>query len=183
MKRSQSVFRKSLCIFLIGSSVLAFTGCSSADIAELKAIGETVVAETEAYINSQYDDDELIATQELMSIQNISEKTEGNRYSCEYKLIGVKTLWTIELKEAQELEMPYRLDVANGTAKLVLVYEDNSVVTLLERTNKAKPSSKDEMITLPLKAGINTLKVVAKDKAKLKIEIEATSGTYRLATE
>ncbi len=93
------------------------------------------------------------------------------------KLSGSGTIWAYESSSDFDLKVPYILSVKSGKAKIVLISPDNTVVNLVENTDKAT-MKETTSLTLPIKKGNNRIKLVGYKKADIDIELHIEKGTF-----
>ncbi len=141
---------------------LLVTGCSASKVYDNE---EMLIKDSDTYSKTMYS-------------QNSFQ--DGNEEKINIKcgsMEGMYTIWTCTTKEEEELSMTYDFQVTNGTAKLILIQSDDTVITLAEKssqetdTSSETPENNTETCTLPLKPGQNRIKIVCKDKAKFTIEL------------
>ncbi|MBQ8823336.1 MAG: hypothetical protein IJZ82_11890 [Lachnospiraceae bacterium] len=123
------------------------------------------------------------AKQEYDSAEKIAQ--EGDRYAKEMsvfnpieggysltvsKFDGRETLWTKNLKEAQDVEIDFLFSLSAGQAKLVHVDADGNVTTVLECSPE---TSAEELVTktVSLKSGKNRLKIVGYDCEEVELQM------------
>ncbi|MCW6060831.1 hypothetical protein LAV35_10680 [Clostridium sporogenes] len=75
------------------------------------------------------------------------------------------------------MKVPYILSVKSGKAKIVLISPANTVVNLVENTDKATMKGTTSL-TLPIKKGNNRIKLVGYKKADIDIELHIEKGTF-----
>ena len=74
--------------------------------------------------------------------------------------------------------MKYLLNVTSGKVKLVLISADNSVTTLIERSQKSELVDYATNV-LQIKKGLNTIKIVANDNASFEFNIKIPKGEFK----
>lgn len=98
-------------------------------------------------------------------------------YKGKLKLSGSGTIWTYESSSDINLKVPYLLSVKSGKAKIVLISPDNTIVNLVENTDKATMKGTTSL-TLPIKKGENRIKLVGYKKADINVELHIEKGTF-----
>lgn len=125
-----------------------------------------------------YDDNNKIANiYDSFSLDKSVEKIESGTYKGNLKLSGSMTIWTYDSSEDFDLQVPYTLSVKSGKAKIVLVSPDNTVVNLVENTDKSTVEGKTSL-TVPIKKGKNRIRVVGYKKADINLELQIDKGTF-----
>jgi hypothetical protein len=124
-----------------------------------------------------YEDDTKIAaeTDNYFQYKSISN-ADGSDYTSTIKhFSGMETIWRLNAPSDTILTGNCDLSVLTGNVKLVLITPDNKITTILEST---EDSSVQGLVTieLPVKKGLNRLKLVAKNKAELKMNLDLSEG-------
>lgn len=90
-----------------------------------------------------------------------------NQINLEFtKFYGTDTLWTIESKRKDELELSYNSEIIGGKFKAVLVSSNGEVLNLFEGRDEG-------IVVIDLDEGKYRLKIVGQDaKGKMQIDIE-----------
>ncbi|GKX65854.1 50S ribosomal protein L7ae [Inconstantimicrobium mannanitabidum] len=134
-------------------------------------------------MNKIYDDNSKIASAyDTFGLSHSKETIEPGIYKARFKLSGSGTIWTYESDSDIDLKVPYILSVKSGKAKIVLISPDNTVVTLVENTNKAT-MNETTSFTVPIKKGNNRIKIVGCEKADIDIELHIEQGTFKEINE
>ena len=124
-----------------------------------------------------YDNSKIAKVSDTFSLDESKEIIESGIYKGKLRLSGSGTIWAYESSTDIDLQVPYTLSVNSGKAKIVLITPDNTVVDLVENTDKANikgPTS----ITVPIKKGNNRIKVIGYKKADIDIELHIDKGTF-----
>lgn len=87
------------------------------------------------------------------------------------------TIWTYESEDDIEIEMTYLLKLKKGKAKLVLISPDGTLTNTIE-VNKDSVLEDYAVNKLSIKKGINRIKLVAADYAKIEFDIGIDYGTF-----
>ena len=125
-----------------------------------------------------YNDDSKIANDsDTFGLDESDETIEEGVYKGKLKFSGSITIWTYESNEDFELQVPYTLSVKSGKAKIVLISPDNTVNTLVENTNKSSVEG-EAILTVPIKKGVNRIKLVGYKKADIDVELNIEKGTF-----
>lgn len=130
-------------------------------------------------IDKVYNDNIKIASvSDTFGLDESKETIESGMYKGRLKLSGSGTIWTYESNSDIDLKVPYILSVKSGKAKIVLISSDNTVVSLVENTDKATMKGTTSL-TVPIKKGNNRIKVVGYEKADINIELHIEKGTFK----
>lgn len=128
--------------------------------------------------NKVYNDNSEISSEyDTFGLGESNETIESGRYKGKLILSGSATIWTYESSSDIDLKVPYSLSVNRGKAKIVLISPDNTVVDLIESTDKSAVEGATS-ITIPIKKGNNRIKVVGYKKADIDIELHIKEGTF-----
>lgn len=131
------------------------------------------------FMDRVYNDDSKIANEyDTFSLDESDETIEEGVYKGKFKLSGSGTIWTYESDEDFDLQAPYILSVKSGKAKIVLISPDNTVVTLVENTAKSTVEG-NTALTVPIKKGINRIKLVGYKKADIELELHIEKGEFK----
>ncbi|WP_454054640.1 50S ribosomal protein L7ae [Clostridium sp. Marseille-Q7071] len=131
------------------------------------------------FMDRVYNDDSKIANDsDTFELDKSDETIEEGVYKGKVKLSGSGTIWTYESDEDFDLQVPYILSVKSGKAKIVLISPDNTVVTLVENTAKSSVEG-NTTLTIPIKKGINRIKLVGYKKADIELELHIEKGTFK----
>ncbi|MBZ9607171.1 50S ribosomal protein L7ae [Clostridium estertheticum] len=85
-----------------------------------------------------YNDNSKIANvPDTFGLDQSKETIESGIYKGKLKLSGSGTIWAYESSTDFDLQVPYTLSVNSEKAKIVLISPDNTVVNLVENTDKA----------------------------------------------
>jgi hypothetical protein len=138
--------------------VMALSGCSASGM------------------NGIYTNNSKIASAGNSYNLNKKEQTiEEKQYTGQFELEGMCTLWRLDAEEDMEVEVSYLFSVTQGEAKLVLITPDGQVQDIV--VNEDKMVQEDvEVIQLALQKGENRIKVVARDKAKIALDMSVSEG-------
>ncbi|GAA0085303.1 lipoprotein [Clostridium sp. CTA-7] len=129
--------------------------------------------------NSIYDNNAKIAkSYDSFGLDDSKETIESGVYTGKLKLSGCGTIWRYESDSDFNLEAPCKLSVKSGKAKIVLISPDDTVTNLVEISNK-DTTDENTTLTLPIKKGINRIKIVGYDKADINIELNITKGDFQ----
>lgn len=131
------------------------------------------------FMDRVYNNDIKIANDsDTFGLDKSDETIEEGVYKGKVKLSGSGTIWTYESNEDFDLQVPYTLSVKSGKAKIVLISPDNTVVTLVENTAKSSVEG-NTTLTIPIKKGINRIKLVGYKKADIELELHIEKGTFK----
>ncbi|MFX0549194.1 50S ribosomal protein L7ae [Hathewaya histolytica] len=126
-----------------------------------------------------YNDNSKIASvYDTFGLDESKETIGSGIYKGTFKLSGSGTIWTYESGSDIDLKVPYALSVKSGKAKIVLISPDNTVINLVENTDKVTRNGTTSL-TIPIKKGNNRIKVVGYDKADIDIELHMEKGTLK----
>lgn len=120
----------------------------------------------------------LARDEETWSLDTSNQLIEKGQYEGEFILTGACAVWEYDSPSEFDLKVPYKLTVNKGKAKIVLITPDNEVVTLVENTDKATVSDNTNF-TLPIKKGLNRIKIAGNKKADIKLEMKIDKGTFK----
>lgn len=131
-------------------------------------------------INFIYNDDKKILSDINISELDVKEQSiKGEEFKAVInKIEGLDIIWTYEADKDMELDMKYLLNVTSGKVKLVLISADNSVTTLIERSQKSELVDYATNV-LQIKKGLNTIKIVANDNASFEFNIKIPKGEFK----
>jgi len=130
-------------------------------------------------MNKIYNDDSKIANvSDTFGLDESKETIESGIYKGKLKLSGSGTVWEYKSSTDFDLQVPYTLSVDSEKAKIVLISPDNTVVNLVENTDKATQNGATSL-TVPIKKGNNRIKVVGYEKADIDIELHIAKGTFK----
>lgn len=131
------------------------------------------------FMDRVYNDDSKIANDsDTLGLDESDETIEEGVYNGKLKLSGSGTIWTYESDEDFDLQVLYTLSVKSGKAKIALISPDNTVVTLVENTAKSSAEG-NTALTIPIKKGINRIKLVGYKKADIELELHIEKGTFK----
>lgn len=122
------------------------------------------------------DDTELAAESDNYFQYKSNSNTDGPDYTSTIEhFSGMETIWRFNAPSDTTLTGNCDLSVLTGNVKLVLITPDNEITTILEST---EDTSVQGLVTieLPVKKGLNRLKLVAKNKAELKMNLDLSEG-------
>jgi len=126
-----------------------------------------------------YNDNSKIASvSDTFGLDESKETIESGIYKGRLKLSGSGTIWNYESSSDIDLKVPYILSVKSGKAKIVLISPDNTVINLVENTDKSTMKG-TASLTVPIKKGNNRIKVVGYEKADIDIELHIEKGTFK----
>lgn len=125
-----------------------------------------------------YNDNSKIANEyDTFGLDKSDETIESGIYKGKLKLSGSGTIWAYESSSDINLKVPYLLSVKSGKAKIVLISPNNTVLNLVENTDKATMKGTTSL-TLPIKKGTNRIKLVGYKKADIDIKLHIEKGTF-----
>ncbi|WP_291580319.1 50S ribosomal protein L7ae [Clostridium sp. UBA6640] len=124
------------------------------------------------------DDDKIASDSNTFGVDESDETIEEGIYKGKLKLSGSGTIWIYESDEDFDLQVPYTLSVKSGKAKLVLISPNNTVATLVENTAKSSVEE-NTALTIPIKKGINRIKLVGYKKADIELELHIEKGEFK----
>ncbi len=126
-----------------------------------------------------YNDNSKIANvSDTFGLDQSKETIESGIYKGKLKLSGSGTIWAYKSNTDFDLQVPYALSVNSKKAKIVLISPDNTVVNLVENTDKVTIKGATSL-TVPIKKGNNRIKVVGYEKADIDIELHIAKGTFK----
>lgn len=132
------------------------------------------------YMTSIYNDNEKISSDTNSFNLDVKEQSiDGQKFKGVIeKIEGMDTIWTYEADKDTMLDITYLLNVSSGKSKLVLIYPDSSVTTIIETT---KDSEVVDYATNPLqiKKGLNRIKIVADENTSLEFNISIPNGEFK----
>lgn len=138
---------------------MIFSGCSSQSKDYLYSDSTKLASEADSYF--QY---------------KSSTHVDGPDYTCNIKRFsGMETIWRYEAPSDTTLSGACDFLVLKGDVKLVLITPDDEVITVLEQTEMST-SQGVTAIELPVKQGLNRLKLVAKNKAEVSMALDLSAG-------
>ncbi|EPY2273983.1 50S ribosomal protein L7ae [Clostridium sporogenes] len=156
---------------MISKKIIAFIAMTIMMISLLIGCSNTTM-------DKVYNDNNKIANvYDTFGLDKSDEIIESGIYKGKLKLSGSGTIWTYESSSDFDLKVPYILSVKSGKAKIVLISPDNTVVNLVENTDKATMKGTTSL-TLPIKKGNNRIKLVGYKKADIDIELHIKKGTF-----
>lgn len=129
-------------------------------------------------MSSIYNDEEKIASgTNSFSLNESEQKIEEQKFSGTVEFEGMQTIWTFDSEQDTEIDMNYLFKVSKGKAKLVLISPDETLTTLLETTKNS--DVKDYAVNhISVKKGLNRIKLVAANNAKIEFDININYGTF-----
>ncbi len=131
------------------------------------------------FMDRVYNDDSKIANDsDTFGLDESDETIKEGVYKGKFKLSGSGTIWTYESDEDFDLQVPYTLSVKSGKAKIVSISPDNTVVTRVENTAKSSVEG-NTTLTIPIKKGINRIKLVGYKKADIELELHIEKGEFK----
>lgn len=141
-------------------------------------MGTLLIGCADTSMNVLYNNNSEIAKDyNSFSLNRCEETVDKNVYKGKLKLTGHIIIWDYESDTDLDLEVPYKLLVKKGKAKIVLISPDNKVVTLIENTSKSS-NKENTSIKLPIKKGNNRIKLVGFDNADIQVELHIDRGTF-----
>lgn len=122
-----------------------------------------------------YDNDEKIISKVDSSFRKKSVGSNvGNKYDYKYEFTGIETIWTINSKGENTIELMTSINMDNDNYKLILVNSKDEILTLAE-------GNYDGKIDIPLSDGKNYIKVVSKgSKGEVSLELEETNSNIKI---
>ena len=119
----------------------------------------------------EYDDDDKISMGDRYATEmSVFNNIDGGYSYTASKFDGRRTLWTKQLKGAEDPEIHLKLSLSKGQAKVVCVDGDRNVTTLIE----CDPDNSTNGIvtkTVSLTKGQNELKIVGYDCEDVELTI------------
>lgn len=94
------------------------------------------------------------------------------------KMEGMDTVWTYNSDDDLDINVTYMFKVTNGKVKLVLIYPDDSIETIVE-TTKYSDVVDNKTSTLHLKKGTNRMKIVAAENTCFEFDINVPKGKLK----
>lgn len=131
---------------------------------------------------SVYDDETLLVeSHDIRKLEDTKEEFSTHEYHTTLKLEGSATVWTIDSKQQQKLNMEYELQVRSGKAKLILIQPDNHIVLLSEKENVEGTVSGSSIPadTVTLQTGISRIRLIGKDMAEINLRISSAQGEMK----
>ena len=120
---------------------------------------------------AEYDDDKKISQSDRYATEmSVFNNIDGGYSFTASKFNGRKTLWTKQLKGAEDPEIHLKLSLSKGQAKVVCVDGDRNVTTIVE----CDPDNSTNGIvtkTVSLTKGQNELKIVGYDCEDVELTI------------
>lgn len=151
-------------ILLFLAMLFVLTGCFTGainDMGEIYSNDEKISSDTNTY-NLNYIKNQTIDMQ---------------RFVGDIEFDGMDTIWKYNAEKDIEIDMSYLLTLSQGTAKLVLIQPDGTVVNITE-TTKDSDITELQVASLSLKEGENRIKLVAKNKARISFEFIIEMGDF-----
>lgn len=139
---------------------LVLTGCSSNRMSSIYNNEEKIVSETNSY-----------------NLNEADQSIEEQKLSGLVEFEGMDTIWTFDSEEDTKIDMTYMFKVTNGKAKLVLVSPDDTLTTLVETTKDSEVND-DTVNQISVKKGLNRIRLVAANNAKIEFDINIDYGTF-----
>lgn len=163
MKKNQLSKQLAGLVVLTVLSVGTLTGCNNYEINQWYNNESKIAKDTDRY-----------------AIDTSNRSAENGIYKGETTLTGTLTVWEYTAEADETLEVPYNFTVSKGNVKLVHISEDRTVTTILEKTEKGSDIAPKGTINIPLKKGLNRLKLVGQHAATHSIELNIQKGEFRL---
>lgn len=128
----------------------------------------------------EYNSDEKIARADhcVKSFSFVSERDNELSLSIG-KFNGWETIWSGQLREAQDITVEFSFSLSKGQAKIVHIDSDNKVTTVVERS-AGHSSDETTEITLPMQRGRNCLKLVGYDCEDIGLKLSFTPSKNEL---
>lgn len=147
-------------VSIVVIALVVLTGCSS------------------NYMSSIYNDEEkLVSETNSYNLNESDQKIEEQKFSGTVEFEGMDTIWTFNSEEDTEIDMKYLFKVTRGKAKLVLITPDESLITMIETSKNSE--LKDYAVNkIPVKKGLNRIRLVAANNAKIEFDINIDYGTF-----
>lgn len=128
------------------------------------------------YMGSFYSKDSEIASDNNSFNLNTSEQAlDETGYTGKLEFEGMDTVWKYDADKDTEVEIGYLLSVDEGKAKLVLISPTGKIQTIVENIEATKQKEL-QTIKIKVEKGINRIKLVAADKAKIEMKLQASQG-------
>jgi len=165
MKTRSQFISKQICSLLLITilSVGTLTGCENYELNQWYEKDSKISKDTDRY-----------------AIDTSTRTAENGIYNGDTTLTGTLTVWEYTAEADEIIEVPYAFTVSSGSAKLVHISEDKTVTTLLESTEKEASSESEGTLEIPLKKGLNRLKMVGKNSATYTLELNIQMGEFRV---
>lgn len=152
-----------LCLCLCVCLPLGLTACGEPTSEEMARI---------------YDDAEKLANPyNNYKMEGMEQKIDGNRMSGKFdKMEGMIRFWEMDADKEMAVNITYRLKVNAGKAKLVFIYPDDTIETIVECNG---PSGDYDYVSvgLSLKKGLNRIKLVGGMGTTLEYEVMVSDGS------
>ncbi|GAA4653148.1 hypothetical protein GCM10023142_02860 [Anaerocolumna aminovalerica] len=147
-------------VSIVAIALLVLTGCTSNLMNSIYNNEEKITSDTNSY-----------------NLNEAEQKIEEQKFSGTIEFEGMDTIWTFNSEEDTEIDMTYLFKVSRGKAKLVLISPDETLTTLIETTKNS--DAKDYAVNqIPIKKGLNRIKLVAANNAKIEFDININYGTF-----
>lgn len=147
---------KKLIMFSI--CVLIFTGCGVNTMSALYSNDSKISSDTNSF-----------------NLNEEEQRIDNQEYIGQLQFEGMDTIWKYDAEEDINVEISYNLSVTGGKAKLVLIYPEGKLETIVENKDN-KIQEQEENTTLALKEGNYTIKLVGANKAQIDLRFKASAG-------
>lgn len=140
-----------IAFFILCTVLLVFSGCDKSGY------------------NANYSNNDWLARDEdsYVKVQSAGLWVD-NEYNLTATLTGTDTVWSYSAKEDHAITLTYSLSVTTGgSAKLVWIAPDNTVMTLVENLDQSGGNLQAQ--TIICKKGRNRIKIVGQNDPKLEL--------------
>jgi len=107
-----------------------------------------------------------------------SQRVESQMYEGSITFEGVSTIWRYEVEETTEIDFNINMESNSGRAKIILLKPDGEIEVLIE--HDADSMTSNEVFSLNLEPGLNRIRVVAADKAEIKLVTTCEYGEFNI---
>ena len=107
-----------------------------------------------------------------------SQRVESQMYEGSITFEGVSTIWRYEVEETTEIDFNINMESDSGRAKIILLKPDGEIEVLIEHDKDSMTSN--EVFSLNLEPGLNRIRVVAADKAEIKLVTTCEYGEFNI---
>ncbi|WP_242844559.1 50S ribosomal protein L7ae [Clostridium novyi] len=124
------------------------------------------------------DNNEISKEYDTFGIDRRKETIEDGVYKGNLKISGTNTIWQYKSDKNFNIKVSGVLSVKGGKGKIVFISPDNKVINIAEIKDK-EVKEYNISVTVPIKKGLNRIKVVGYDKADVNMEIHIDEGKFQ----
>lgn len=138
-----------------------------------------IVLVTGCSINDLYNNTKALQKDSnTYNLDEESQRVEGQLYEGYITFEGISTIWRYEVEETTDIDFNISMESNSGRAKIILLKPDGEIEVLIEHDVDSMTSN--EVFSLKLEPGLNRIRVVAANKAEIKLVTTCEYGEFNI---